>query len=634
MTRPVPSASQAPPPRPDRGATSAWPLLRLLPQADIGLTIATAAMVACTAILPALSMIAVAVLVSQAARLTRPGGSPASWDVIIVVMSALGVLLVAQQVAGTAQLGLTEALARRFEALLRMRLMRAMLAPVGIGHLEDPHIQDQAAIAQGVGAGLAGPKAGVLGIVGKSGVVLSAFCSAVLLGHILPPLAGGLVLLNLAVGWWSRRAYRRLVSVLHLEPRQLRRAAYFRDLALRAGAEKEVRVFGLGAWIGEHHHRYWLTVMRAAWADRVIPRGAAAAAAAALGWGYGAAFWVIGHDASAGRLSLGQFALAAQAILGLLPLAEVSEWDQLAQTGQDAVRALIATERAISADQQASTGHQRPAGQDQQVASARSVTPERRRSPEVPSGPIRFDDVWFSYPSAEPVLRGVSLAVPAGSSCAIVGRNGVGKSTLMKLLFRFYEPDSGVITCGDVPISEFDAAQWRERLSAVLQDYIRFPLSLAENLTPGAWDRRDEQALRRAAARSGLAPLVDDRLSWESVLSSQFTNGVELSSGQWQKIAIARGLYALGTGACTIVLDEPTANLDAEAERTVYESVLAAASGSTLILVSHRFATVRRADRIFVLDKGLVTEEGSHDDLIRSGGQYAAMYDAQARLLR
>jgi ATP-binding cassette subfamily B protein len=561
-------------------------------------------------------MITVAVLVGQAARFAGDGGSPASWHMIVAAMAILGALLVAQQVAGTVRLGLVEALARRLEALLRTRLMTAMLAPAGISHLEDPYIQDQAAVAQGVGSGLAGPKIGVLGLAGKTGVLATALCSAALLGHVLPPVAAGLVLLNLAVGWWSRRAYRRLVSVLHLEPRRLRRAAYFRDLALRAGAEKEVRVFGLGAWLGEQHHRHWLTVMRAAWADRVIPRGVAVAGAVALGCGYGCAFWAAGHEASTGRLAIGQFALAVQAIIGLLPLAEVSEWDNMTQIGQDAVRALIASERAIEPGRVNSTG--------------RHGTPVT----EVPAGPIVFDDVWFGYRSAEPVLRGISIAIPAGSSCAIVGRNGVGKSTLLKLLFRCYEPDSGVITCGGVPISEFGLGQWRARVCAVLQDYLRLPLSLAENLTLGAWDAPDRRALCLAAEQAGLAALMDGRLGWETVLSSQFTNGVELSTGQWQKVAIARGLYALNAGAHAIVLDEPTANLDAEAERAVYESVLRAAAGRTLILVSHRFATVRKADRIFVLDKGVVTEEGGHEELMRAGRQYAAMYNAQARLLR
>jgi ATP-binding cassette, subfamily B, bacterial len=606
-----------------RGKASSWLLLRLLWQADTRLALLTAVAVVLCAILPALSMITVAVLVSQAARFARQHAAAASWHAIVAPMAVLAVLLVAQQVAGTGRLALVEALARRLEALLRTRLMRATLAPVGIGHLEDPYIQDQLAIAQGVGAGLAGPKIGALGLAGKAGIVLTAACAAALLGHVLPVLAVGLVLINLAVGWWSRRAYRRLVSVLHLEPRRLRRAAYFRDLALRAGAEKEVRVFGLGGWIGEQHHRHWLTVMRAAWADRVIPRGVAITGAAALGCGYGVAFWVIAHQASAGRLGLGQFALAAQAIISLLPLAEVSEFDNMTQIGQDAVRALVESEHAIArhdtvVDRRAAAGAERGA----------------RQGREVPPGPIVFDDVWFSYPGAEPVLRGISIVIASGSSCAIVGRNGVGKSTLLKLLFRSYEPDSGMITCGGIPISEFDVAAWRRSVCAVLQDYLRLPVSLEENVALGAWDRPDRQALRRAADQADLTPLLGRGLTWHSVLSSQFIDGVELSTGQWQKVAIARGLYALGTGAQTIVLDEPTANLDAEAERAVYESVLAAAADSTLVLASHRFATVRKADRIFVLDKGVVTEEGCHGELMRAGRQYAAMYNAQARLLR
>jgi ATP-binding cassette subfamily B protein len=170
----------------------------------------------------------------------------------------------------------------------------------------------------------------------------------------------------------------------------------------------------------------------------------------------------------------------------------------------------------------------------------------------------------------------------------------------------------------------------------VFQDYLRMAVTLRDAVEFGAWDRRGgQQALDRTAERAGLSQVLAELpAGWDTVLSPRFRGGVDLSGGQWQKVAIARALYALDRGAEILIMDEPTASLDAEAEQAVYESIIEAAAGRTSILVSHRFSSVRKADHIHVLDGGVITERGSHPELMARNGSYARMFDKQAELLR
>ena len=247
-----------------------------------------------------------------------------------------------------------------------------------------------------------------------------------------------------------------------------------------------------------------------------------------------------------------------------------------------------------------------------------------RAASGMPAREIRFRNVGFAYPATgERVLDGLDLTIPAGSSLAIVGQNGAGKTTLAKLLCRLYDPQTGAIEVDGIDLRELDLDGWRSRLAAVFQDFIRFELPLRDNVAPAG---APDDAIRAALAEAGAAGLAD----LDTVLARGYEGGTELSGGQWQRVALARALCAVRQGAGVVLLDEPTAQLDVRGEAEIFDRILAATRHTTTILISHRFSTVRHADRICVLEGGRVVELGTHDELMAEGGRYRTMFDMQA----
>src|SRR5256714_10127248 len=244
----------------------------------------------------------------------------------------------------------------------------------------------------------------------------------------------------------------------------------------------------------------------------------------------------------------------------------------------------------------------------------------------LPASEIRFRNLTFAYTvtNAGPVLQDFDLTIPAGSSLAIVGQNGAGKTTLAKLLCRLYDPQEGCIEIDGVDVRDFDIESWRSRVTAVFQDFIKFELSLRDNVAPaGAPDEVVVAALEDAGA-AGLADL-------DTPLARGYASGTDLSGGQWQRVALARALCAVRVGAGLVLLDDPTAQLDVRGESEIFDRLLAATREATTVLISHRFSTVRHADRICVLEHGKVIELGSHDELMAKGGRYRTMFDLQAQ---
>jgi ABC-type multidrug transport system fused ATPase/permease subunit len=241
-----------------------------------------------------------------------------------------------------------------------------------------------------------------------------------------------------------------------------------------------------------------------------------------------------------------------------------------------------------------------------------------------PARHIRFKNVSFAYPGGAPILERFDLIIPAGSSLAIVGQNGAGKTTLAKLLCRLYDPQSGSIEIDGVDLRHIDIASWRSRVTAVFQDFIKFELPLRDNVAPkGARDDAIRAALEKAGA-STVATL-------DTILARGYEGGTDLSGGQWQRVALARALCAVENGAGVVLLDEPTAQLDVRGEAEIFERILAATRQVTTILISHRFSTVRHADRICVLEHGKVIELGTHGELMALRGRYKTMFDLQAQ---
>ena len=248
-----------------------------------------------------------------------------------------------------------------------------------------------------------------------------------------------------------------------------------------------------------------------------------------------------------------------------------------------------------------------------------------------PGDGIRFEGVSFTYPGAtQPALQGVDLHLQPGKALALVGENGSGKTTLIKLLTRLYAPSEGIITLDGLDLRKWDPETLRRRVAVVFQDFSRYQLTVGENVGAGDVARFDDEAgWERAAERGLAAPFIDDfEARYGTQLGRWFADGRELSGGQWQKVALSRAF--MREGADILVLDEPTAALDAEAEAQVFEHVSATATDKMTILISHRFSTVRMADHIVVLDAGRVLESGTHESLTAAGGRYARLFELQA----
>ncbi|MDM7926873.1 MAG: ABC transporter ATP-binding protein [bacterium] len=247
---------------------------------------------------------------------------------------------------------------------------------------------------------------------------------------------------------------------------------------------------------------------------------------------------------------------------------------------------------------------------------------------------IRFDHVAFSYPGGgRKVFSDLSLSIGPGEHVALVGNNGAGKTTLIKLLCRLYDPDQGDILLDGAPLREYDPAALRREISVILQDYSRYHASARENIWFGdVAIARDDGRILEAAARAGADSVLDGLPKGiDTLLGKWFEEGEELSIGEWQKLALARAFLR---SAQILVLDEPTSSLDAKSEYEVFRRFRELAKGRTALLISHRFSTVRMADRIMVIEKGSILENGSHEELIRKAGTYAQMFEAQARNYR
>jgi ATP-binding cassette, subfamily B, bacterial len=248
--------------------------------------------------------------------------------------------------------------------------------------------------------------------------------------------------------------------------------------------------------------------------------------------------------------------------------------------------------------------------------------------------PIRegftFEDVGFRYPGAERwAVRHLTFTLRAGEVLALVGENGAGKTTLVKLLARLYDPDEGRILLDGHDLREYDLQALRANIGVIFQDFVRYHLTAAENIAVGRIEARDDRARIEAAARASLADEVIARLpgGYDQVIGKRFRGGVDLSGGEWQKIAIAR---AYMRGAQLLILDEPTAALDARSEFEVFQRFKELSEGKTAILISHRFSSVRMADRILVLAEGEIEAAGTHHELLAAGGRYAELFELQA----
>jgi len=535
---------------------------------------------------------------------------------LAVPLILVGVLFILLQVLGPLHTALSANLGDRTAAWLFDELTGACVAVPGIGHLEDPELAADLQLARDFDRGMTGPPlSGSMDLIagGLVNMVAGLAQACVLFGFAWwapPVLAGGWLgthwLLRESGVWKDRNTE---------EVRQAQRDAdYAYRLAVDPPAAKELRIFGLPDWVLErflvsrrrlHLLQYEATRMR----ERSVLASLALVLAANV-----LVFWALAAAALDHRLAVGALVAYASAAIGTSMIA----FGGLNWALDSAAAPAAAVARLKAA-----------------MAQAVTITPGDQPADGMPAHHIRFRDVTFAYPAApsRPVLAGLDLDIPAGSSLAIVGQNGAGKTTLAKLLCRLYDPQSGAIEVDGVDLADLDLESWRRQVTAVFQDFVRFELTLRENVVPqeaeggfsdgaGALDDAVEAALDEAGA-GALASL-------DTVLAKGYSGGTELSGGQWQRVALARALAAVRLGAGLVLLDEPTAQLDVRGEAEIFERVLAATRSCTTILISHRFSTVRYVDRIAVVEHGAVVELGSHDELMALRGRYWTMFTLQA----
>jgi len=249
----------------------------------------------------------------------------------------------------------------------------------------------------------------------------------------------------------------------------------------------------------------------------------------------------------------------------------------------------------------------------------------------IPNDGIRFEHVTFTYPGvAQPALRGISLHLKPGQKLAIVGNNGSGKTTLIKLLTRLYTPDTGRILLDGLDLQEWDIEVLRRRIGVIFQNFVQYQFTIGENVGVGDVDHLEDQARWEVASDKGMARSFIESMpkGFKTQLGRWFRGGQELSGGQWQKIALSRAF--MRSGADILVLDEPTAAMDAEAEMQIFDHFRTITNNQMVVLISHRFSTVRMADKIVVIQKGEVVEQGTHQELLERGGRYARLFSIQA----
>jgi ATP-binding cassette subfamily B protein len=392
-----------------------------------------------------------------------------------------------------------------------------------------------------------------------------------------------------------------------------RRKSYFRDLVTGPTAGKEIRLFGLRDWFRDAYRTTSFAALLPVWSSR-RRRIYGAYALSSPVWLVFCAIATIGaaRAAAHGSLTIGELAYVLQGIALVGNLGSFNDQsDYQTEWGLHSYVGLEQLEQRV-ADEARTSGTADAAG--------------------LPRESIRYEHVVFGYDPDAPVLRGLDLTIEAGRSLAIVGLNGAGKTTLVKLLARLYEPGSGRILVDGRPLTDFDVQTWRRRVAAIFQDFVHYDLPVRDNVGFGAVELlHDDAKVRSALDRAGALALVEELpQGLETTLSRSYADGAELSGGQWQRIAIARALMAVEGGASVLVLDEPTANLDVRAEAAFFDRFLELTRGLTTILISHRFSTVRRADRIVVLEHGRVIEDGTHAELLALRGRYAELFHLQA----
>ncbi|MEO3973587.1 ATP-binding cassette domain-containing protein [Streptomyces sp. CAU 1734] len=558
------------------------------------------------ALTPPATALATGWLLTQVLKEDGTGGT-------LFPLSMIALLVLLGQILEIARDPLDLAVARRVDGALRKEIRLCVAAPREIAHLDNTaYTTELARVSELGGWRTRTPGTGAVGQLSLLGRLTGATLCAAVIAWYTPALGAALLTVTLVMRATIRRQWIRLSAIWDRHAGDRHRMRYWADTVSGLAAAKEVRLYGLGDWLTARHLSQGEGWLEEIWRERRgILRRQWWTFMLAAGAGF-AALYVPGTGLEAGRTGQDELITMILAAWGVFAAGSMGHEAFDIEYGLGALRSL---------------DRLRQDGLGSEADSTKGAEPPS----DLPT--VRFHSASFTYPGTDrPVLDGLDLEIRPGELLAIVGQNGAGKTTLLKVLAALQRPTGGQVTVNGQDLAELDADAWRRRITAVFQDFVHYPLTVRENIALGAPEAAtDDTAVLAAIDAAGARTLIQhlpDGL--DTLLTREHSGGVDLSGGQWQRLAIARALYAVAHGRRLLVLDEPTAHLDVRAETEFHDKIVSAVSGVTAVLISHRLSTVRRADRIVLLDGGRITENGSHDELMALDGRYAALYRLQA----
>ena len=591
------------------------PFLKLVWQTSPSLTAWNLVLRLLRALLPVVTLYVGKLIIDEVIRLAKTPGAPTSFHDWLAsgLLVHLGWLLASEfalavlaDVVGRVVSLLDALLSEQFTNITSVRLMEHA-ATLDLEDFEDSELQDRLDRARRQTTGrttlmtqLFGQAQDLVTIVSFAAglVVYAPWLIALLLLALVPAFLGE--------AHFNAQSY----SLNYVRTPERRELDYVRQTGASVETAKEVKIFGLTAFLIERYRRLAaqiyednrrLATNRALWGGVLTAIGTV---------GYYVAYAFIAWRTLRGDFSIGDLTFLAGSFRRLRNLLE----DLLIGFTQVAGQALYLDDLFSFFE-----------------IEAEIVSP---REPRPFPMPIRqgftFEDVGFRYPGAERwAVRHLSFTLQAGEVLALVGENGAGKTTLVKLLARLYDSDEGRILLDGYDLREYDLDELRANIGVIFQDFMRYNFTAAENIAVGRIDARDDRPRIVTAAERSLADEVIEKLprGYDQLIGKRFRNGVDLSGGEWQKVAIAR---AYMRDAQVLILDEPTAALDARSEFEIFQRFKELSEGKTAVLISHRFSSVRMADRILVLAEGQIEAEGTHEELLARGGRYAELFELQA----